>query len=143
MPGPPQRIEGFSSSYPPHDISIGRARRGVVRWLEDDLCVEEDVIDELAVVVSELVTNAVRATGDAGGDVVVAAGRVQGAVVIEVTNPSAAWVDAANRWDLDDPLRAGGRGLLIVRSLTDDVDVSVDADAGTTTVRCRRVVEPT
>lgn len=137
MPGPPQRIEGFSSSYPPDEGSIGRARGNLVRWLAG-LGADEDVVDELAVVVSELVTNAVRATSGPDGCVGVAADCAGGDVVIEVTNPSASWVDAAQRWDLDDPLRAGGRGLLIVRSLTDGVHVDVDAAAGTTTVRCRR-----
>jgi len=57
--------------------------------------------------------------------------------VLEVCNPQATWVDADRRWDLDDPLRAGGRGLLIVRSLVDDLDIDVDPEAGSTTVRCR------
>ena len=43
------------------------------------------------------------------------------------------------RWDLDDPLRGGGRGLLIVRAYTDTMEI--DSVGGTVVVRCARRVE--
>lgn len=140
MPGSPQRTHAFSSSYPATDGSIAYARREVTQWLRSHTADDGDgeVVDEMAVVVSELVTNAVRATGGPDATVKVAARIHGGAILLEVCNPSAMWVDVDRRWDLDDPLRLGGRGLLIVRSLVDDVTVEVDPDAVTTTVRCRR-----
>jgi anti-sigma regulatory factor (Ser/Thr protein kinase) len=138
MPGPPQRTHAFSSSYPASDRSIAHARQEVTDWLRSHVADDGDVVDELAVVVSELVTNAIRAT-DGSRDTVTVAVRIEGgAILLEVCNPSATWVDVDRRWDLDDPLRLGGRGLLIVRSLVDDVTVEVDPDAVTTSVRCRR-----
>lgn len=140
MPGPPQRTHAFSSSYPASDVSIAQARREVTGWLRGQVEYDEvgEAVDELAVVVSELVTNAVRATEHPGATVEVLVRIDGGAVLLEVCNPSATWVDAESRWDLDDPLRLGGRGLLIVRSLVDDVTVEVDPQSVTTTVRCRR-----
>jgi len=137
MPRSTQRIEGFSSSYPADTAAIGTARRQVVHWLTADAHVGDDVASELAVVLSELLANAVRAA-DAPDDAIgVALHLDRGAVILEVCNPQARWIEADRRWDMDDPLRAGGRGLLIVRSLVDDLEVDVDADAATTTVRCR------
>ena len=143
MPGPPQRTHAFSSSYPASDGSIAHARREVTEWLRGQIDGGQihnggELIDELAVVVSELVTNAVRATQHPNATVEVAVHIDGSAVLLEVCNPSATWVDVDRRWDLDDPLRLGGRGLLIVRSLVDDVTVDVDPRSVTTTVRCRR-----
>ena len=45
------------------------------------------------------------------------------------------------RWDLDDQLRGGGRGLLIVRAYTDSMEI--DTAGGEVSVRCtRRLDQP-
>lgn len=48
------------------------------------------------------------------------------------------WVSPADRWDLDDPLRTGGRGLLIVSALVDHVEAEHDVTNSCTVVRVRR-----
>ncbi len=112
------------------------ARRGFVSWLEESE-VYGEVADELAVAFSELVANAVDAAQGSDRQVTVGSWFDDDDIVLEVVNP----IDPASpaviaRWDLDDALRAGGRGLVIVRAYTDDVTVSSTAD--TVVVRCRR-----
>jgi len=135
MPRSTQRIEGFSSSYPADTATLGPARQELVAWL-GSRDIDGDLAWEVSVVLSELLANAVHATAGSRDHVGVAAHVTAGVLVLEVCNPRATWVEPDERWDLDDPLRVGGRGLLIVRSLVDDVEVEHDP-AGTTTVRCR------
>lgn len=140
MPGPPQRVADFSGVFPADTAVIAAARRRFTAWLEDGE-IPEDVVDDLELVLSELLANAVRAAGAADADLVHVVASFDGeAVVLEVCNPRASWVDPEHRWDLDDPLRTGGRGLLIVESLVDGLEVDDDRSAGTTTVRARKVL---
>ncbi len=115
------------------------ARRGFASWLEDSE-VHDDVAGELAVAFSELVANAVDAADGCERPVSVGSWFDDGDIVLEVVNPIAPSSPAAiERWDLEDPLRAGGRGLVIVRAYTDDVTVSSTDD--TVVVRCRRRID--
>jgi anti-sigma regulatory factor (Ser/Thr protein kinase) len=139
MPGTPQRIDDYSVSFPADTSVIGEARRGFTAWLQRWVP-DEDVVDDLVLVLSELLANAVRATQSDRAAVQVLAAADGRDVVLEVRNPRTTWVDADNRWDLSDPLRAGGRGLMIVESLVDHVAVEHDDHAGITTVRSRRTV---
>ena len=91
-------------------------------------------------VFSELATNASRASNGSGRRAEANAWAESDSVLLEVANPVSASVAPPRRWDLDDPLRAGGRGLMIVRAYTDDISVS--ATDRTVTVRCRRFVTP-
>lgn len=136
MPGTPQRIDDFSLTCAPVPSVIAEVRRDFTAWLRrwvDD----GEAVGDMAVVLSELLSNAVTAAGG-DGTVQVLACAQGGDVVLEVRNPLTSWV--ADRWDLDDPLRAGGRGLLIVRSLVDELAFHHDQHAGTTTVRSRKAL---
>ena len=139
MPGTPQRVDDFSLTCAPDVTAISEVRHGFTAWLRRWVA-DAEAIDELAVVLSELLTNAVSAAADRGGTVHVLACADDGDVVVAVRNPQVRWVEVDDRWDLADPLRAGGRGLLIVRTLVDLLEVEHDERAGTTTVRSRKSV---
>lgn len=117
------------------------ARRAFETWLRDADVVDDDVHD-LAVVLSELAANA--ANGAATGT----QARIE-AHIERRTDHRNLHLDVANhvdpataevrRWDLDDELRGGGRGLLIVRAYTDSMDI--DTDGSQVFVRCTRRLE--
>ncbi len=121
--------------------AVPAARRGFASWLEESE-VHDEVAGELAVAFSELVANAVDAADGCDEPVRVGSWFDDGDIVMEVVNPIEPDSPAAiERWNLDDPLRAGGRGLVIVRAYTDDVSVSSTHDS--VVVRCRRRVHGT
>lgn len=97
--------------------------------------------DDLLVVLSELLANAAEAAPSAHADLSVTASVAGDVVCLEVCNPVAPWIDPATRWDLHDPLRPGGRGLLIVSALVDEVEVVHDVAQNVTVVRCRRSID--
>lgn len=66
-----------------------------------------------------------------------------GVITLEVTNQVTDSVSPAHRWDLDDPLRTGGRGLLIVSALVDHIEVEHVLTNLCTVVRARRNVAST
>lgn len=107
------------------DLSAVRAE--FVAWLRS-VELAEDRVDDLSVVISELGANAVRETPPGAPLPTVAATLDDGLLVIEVSNDvsAASTVPSEHEWDLNDPLRTGGRGLLLVSAFVDDVDVVVD-----------------
>jgi anti-sigma regulatory factor (Ser/Thr protein kinase) len=113
------------------------SRDAFVRWLTS-AGVEDGPRDELAVVFSELANNATRACAGSDRRAEANAWAESDSVLLEVANPVPSSVPPPRRWDMDDPLRAGGRGLMIVRAYTDDISVS--ATDQMVTVRCRRFV---
>jgi anti-sigma regulatory factor (Ser/Thr protein kinase) len=115
-----------------HDpASAPAARRGVVAFLEDvwpestaDAAVA-DLLDDVAIVVSELVGNAVRH------------GRPPVRVEVEADRDGAAHVvrlacHDSGPWDGTPSRPEGGRGFVLVRGLA--TEVSIDADSTRTTV---------
>lgn len=112
------------------------ARAALVSWLEAKGA-DPVVVGEMAVVISELVSNAVRASVP-GTRPTVTAWVADGEVFLEVSNTVS--TDAVERtdWNLDDPLRGGGRGLLLVRAFVDDLEVEPDMSIEGVVVRCRR-----
>lgn len=112
------------------------ARAQLVAWLSEHDA-DPVVVEELAVVISELVSNAVRAAHP-GTSPSVAAWITDGEVFLEVSNSLSP--DAAQRtdWDLQDPLRGGGRGLLLVRAFVDGLEVEPDMAIDGVVVRCNR-----
>lgn len=120
---------------------IADARRMLHGWLADAGVDDREVVDDLSVVLSELLANAVEASPPAGS-VVVRLQLEEGTLVLSVVNEVREWVPPSERWDLDDPLRPGGRGLLIVSALADDVTVQHDIDEDLTVVTVRLRVEP-
>lgn len=114
----PRPIRGLA------DLSDVRLEFG--DWLRS-LAVDAELVSDLLVVVSELCANAVRESAPGADEPTLAAWTEDGDLLVEVANE----VDVAPHeirpdWDLDDPLRTGGRGLLVVSALVDDVDVEVD-----------------
>lgn len=117
-PGPRWR------SYPLEDGSVGRARNFTAETLAD-LTKDPDHIDTVAIVVSELVTNAVRYTAAAGTTVHLGIAVLPGWTHVLVEDPLAKAPDIPARKDPEelgepdlDELLLSGRGLGIVRDLT-------------------------
>jgi anti-sigma regulatory factor (Ser/Thr protein kinase) len=105
----------YVEALPPHSASVSDARRRAVNFL-DDQGLDPTTVAEMAVIVSELVANAVEATS--GDDLVTVTVAVDGDVSVEVTN-HAPRVGAPTAQTDDDALRERGRGLLIVEALAD------------------------
>lgn len=128
----------FEHCFPPVADHLGDGRRALGGWLAAR-SVGDDVIDDLTVVYSELAANALAATN--GQDICTHAWIDRGDVVLEVSNAlSSPSSRSVTRWDLEDPLRGGGRGLMLVRAFTDDVEVVTSDDGSSIVVRCRRRV---
>ncbi len=138
MPRPPQRNDAsprtFDVSFPARIDILPAQRHDFAGWLRH-LGVDEEAAEDSTVVFSELTTNAVHGSPDAASHVNVRAECEDDELLLDVRNPTAPDGYRARRWDLDDPLREGGRGLLIVRALVDELDVS--HDGGDLAVRCR------
>jgi anti-sigma regulatory factor (Ser/Thr protein kinase) len=139
MPRNLQRTDDLLIAVPSQRDRIHEARTRFAEWLGHQ-SPDPDLRDDLAIVVSELLANAITA---AAGEspVVLHALRRDDDVHICVTNPMGTDPEPGAGWDLDDPLRTGGRGLMIVGRFTDDVDVEIDLASSRTTVRCRRHLE--
>jgi anti-sigma regulatory factor (Ser/Thr protein kinase) len=115
--------------------SIGEARQAFITWLQE-ASTDEELLQDMSVVVSELASNALDG-GDAEAPVAeVRADVDDGVLELVVSNRLPEDVTDIRHWDLDDPLRGGGRGLMIVRAYTDSL--AVDSAGGTVSVRCTR-----
>lgn len=130
------RTGSFDRRLDARPDAITETRRDFEAWLRTTVAEDDDVHD-MAVVLSELASNA--AAGAAAGSHAEIHARIEGdQICLEVRNRIAGAVADVDRWDLDDPLRGGGRGLLIVRAYTDSLEiVSVGR---TVVVRCARRV---
>lgn len=118
--------------------SISEARHAFESWLRELVPVDDDVHD-MTVVLSELASNA--ASGAAEGTAPEIRAHVAGDDLhLEVLNRVHDDASGVARWDLDDPLRGGGRGLLIVRAYTDSLEI--DTVDGAVRVRCVRRLDP-
>lgn len=139
MPRDPQRHAAsqlaFDITFPARVDALPAPRHEFAGWL-DDIGVDAGAAQDLAVVFSELTTNAVAGSPDESTPVSARARREGGDVMLDIRNVAAdERHHQVQRWDLDDPLREGGRGLLIVRALVDDLDISRDGEQ--LAVRCR------
>ena len=94
----------------------------------------------MAVVLSELASNAVEGGDPEQPDAHVQAEVVDEVLEIVVSNRTPPAVKGVRRWDLDDTLRGGGRGLVIVRAYTDSL--AVDSTGDLVSVRCTRRLQP-
>lgn len=137
MPRHPQRSTGngvaFDVTFPARVELLPSQRREFAEWL-DDLGLGADAIDDLTVVFSELTANAVAGSPDDKARVSARAELDEAHVVIDISNATEGATAQVRRPDLADPLRSGGRGLMIVRALVDDLDVT--RDGGDLAVRC-------
>ena len=119
---------------------IARARRFVRDWLTDVDGMDGDVVADLVLVTSELMTNAVEHGTDDEVQLVLADdGR---ASTLSVTSRAAERafdaIGDGSSWNVAEPTSLTGRGLGIVRSLVDDVAVGRTGDRLTITVTKRR-----
>lgn len=116
----------FPDTEVPDMGSLSGARSEFAAWL-DEAGFDDERIDELSVAFSELVANAVRESPDDGAPPGVQAGFDGDNLVLEVSNEVAETSAAAVKadWDLNDPLRTGGRGLLLVSAFVDEIEVDV------------------
>lgn len=128
----------FLSTPASEMVDVATTRHRFCDWLHDAHVPEDDASD-LAVAFSELVTNAAMASRGANEPVTTRAWVEGDTVVLEVANTVAAPSGTdVSRWDLEDPLRPGGRGLLIVQAFTDDLEI--DVRGRRLIIRCRRHV---
>lgn len=118
--------------------AIPDARHAFQDWLRESEVSSEDIAD-MAVVLSELASNALAGAEGTGKGIDIVAAIDGDELQLEVTNQVGGAVDHVLRWDLDDPLRGGGRGLMIVRAYTDTLEI--DSSGSTVTVRCSRHLE--
>lgn len=116
-------------------LDAGVARRAVARFLVGR-GVPHLMADDLELLISELITNAVRHGRPGAVGVVV---RVQPGVDVSVAVSNVGPVGAippVRSWHIPTTLVPNGRGLGIVRQLSDDI--VVQGDARRAVVRCRR-----
>ena len=115
---------------------IAPARHAVVAFLADH-GVPSTVVDDLELVTSELVTNAIVHPDGKGEDLVQVVVETSDTIVISVSNVgSAAAIPPVDQWLPPPPLAVSGRGLGIVRRLSDAV--SVEQHDGRTVVTLHR-----
>lgn len=122
----PQHQTTLDVTFPASLASVAEARRHLAEWLHGAGVADPDLHDDLALVLSELAANAARAAQVHDSTFSVQAAVQDGAVVLRVGNPADVWVPPTHRWDMDDPLRGGGRGLQIVSALVDELRVEQD-----------------
>lgn len=137
MAGSPHQDDEFVVTSRPDTAVIHETRRAFSSWLRAHGRGQQ-LHDEMLVVLSELLSNAVDASAGGEGEVVVRAWIDEDGLALEVTNPASADFTTVSRWDLDDPLRTGGRGLVIVESLVDDLAIAPPDGRRALRVRCRR-----
>lgn len=140
MTMPPRTPDKFSVRPIEGLADLSTLRTEFENWLTS-LGVEDDKVDDLLVVISELAANAVRESAAEGRPPTVSAEFDRRSLELAVEND----VDDASHevptdgWNLDDPLRTGGRGLLVVSALVDEVDVEVHGQR--LCVSCKLAIE--
>jgi len=109
------------------------ARRALREWLER-VPRHPEAVQELLIVATELCTNAVRHAGS--GLITMRAWDEDDGVVVEIEAQDNMRESSTIIRNLDDPYEEGGRGMLIVQSLCDDVSIVVRGRSRF--VRCRK-----
>lgn len=117
----------FSARHVTSLAALAAVRESFVEWLAG-VTTSEERIEDLSVVISELGANAVRGTPTGAEVATVTAWVEDRRVVLEVANRVDDLTVPDADWDFDDPLRTGGRGLLLVSAFMDDVSVEVEGD---------------
>lgn len=120
--------------------AVPDARHAFQTWLGGQTS-DAELVADMAVVVSELASNAVVGSEGTGHPIEIRAAVDRGELELQVVNVLRPGLDQVVRWDLDDPLRGGGRGLMIVRAYTDTLEI--ESSGSVVTVRCTRLLGPT
>ena len=97
------------------------ARRFVRRFLTPD--VPAEVVSDLELIASELVTNAWAHAAPATVSVGVSVTAGRATVTVESVNSAASLMSDVTEWKMPAPFERGGRGLGIVRELADDIEI--------------------
>jgi len=125
-PGPRQRSGPFEYQFSPNSVTVPLARGLFSDWLEH-MPIDRDDAEDLLLVVSELCTNAVRFSSGAPGALALRAWGDGDAIVLEVTDDGSGF-----EWggvdDVPDPDADEGRGLFLVSTLADKVEVVRDGE---------------
>jgi serine phosphatase RsbU (regulator of sigma subunit)/anti-sigma regulatory factor (Ser/Thr protein kinase) len=131
---PTHVLAPFQHQFTPSPAAVPLARHLLRDWLER-VPVEEESIDGLLLIASELTTNAVLHASSAPGAVQLHASVAEDGILIEVSDDGGPTElpDAAVDPELPDPESEQGRGLFLVRELSDDV--SWARTDGRTTIR--------
>ena len=123
----------LASAHPLVDVVLPatatsvRAARAAVGDVAADIAVEERIVDDIRLCVSEAVTNSVRhAYGPDGGTVQVVVTHVDGELVVVVCDHGAGFGSSRRRRD-----DAGGLGLAIIAALTSRHDIASAPNMGT------------
>jgi anti-sigma regulatory factor (Ser/Thr protein kinase) len=111
--------------------SVPEARRLVAGTL-GRRTLARGVVDDMVLATSELVSNAI--LHGSGHDVDLAVREQDGSVELSVTSAGPADVGPVHSWSMPPPGSIGGRGLALVRSVSDRVDTDTDGDQFTVTV---------
>ena len=123
---------GYRAEFPGETSSIWAARRACSSWVAEATG-DTDVAGKAALVVSELVSNAVQA---APGSMFEVSASWSGAELsVAVRNEGSAAMLPAQPWDSPPQGAPRGRGLAIVRALASDVHVMDHGSALTVSVR--------
>ena len=115
MPGPPQRIDDFSLTCAADTAVISDVRQGFAAWLRR-FVPDTETVDDMALVLSELLANAVSATHDDDETVHVLACLEEEVVVLAVRTPRGTDHDAGRSGSGDHGVAAPGAGSEVGRS---------------------------
>lgn len=102
--------------------SVPHARHRLADWL-GELAVEQSTIDDMALAITELVTNAVEASPTASSPVLVHATYIDDDLCIEVIDEGHGFSLEQTEHGRPSPRSIRGRGLPIVRALVDLIEV--------------------
>jgi anti-sigma regulatory factor (Ser/Thr protein kinase) len=130
--------EVFDTAFPARTDAVGTARRAFADWLRRRT--RGDVVIEMEIVFSELAANAVDASPRENDEIRGRAWCDGPDLIMDLTNRADATSAQVPRWDLDDPLRTGGRGLVITEAFVDSVEVALEPGQRLV-VRCRRRID--
>jgi serine phosphatase RsbU (regulator of sigma subunit)/anti-sigma regulatory factor (Ser/Thr protein kinase) len=121
-PGRRPQTAPFEYRFSPNAVTVPLARNLFSDWL-DNIGVDPSDAEDLLLTVSELCTNAVRFSSGAPGALSVHAWADADAIVVEVADDGGGfeWQEVT---DVPDPDADTGRGLFLVTSLVDQVEVT-------------------
>ena len=138
-PGRRPRTAPFEYQFSPNSVTVPLARSLFSDWL-DNIGVATSDAEDLLLTVSELCTNAVRFSSGAPGALSVQAWGEGDAIVVEVSDDGGGfeWQPAT---DVPDPDADEGRGLFLVSTLVDELEVT-RRDGRTLVKAVKRAVLP-
>lgn len=129
------QIDRFHTPVVAAASAVAESRAAFEGWIATTGA-SADAVHEMTVVFSELVANAVDASPNADHQIEASAWTEDGTVVLRIANATTPAARPVSTPDLSDPLRTGGRGLMIVRAYTDTL--KVESADGTIAIRCER-----